>query len=723
MANKRNRAKRRRSASVSPPDNSRPSNAAAPKRPQRATVATPRHRAARGPVPVRDWIPLAGAGMVASISFVVYALTVQHTVPSGDSGELITDAYVLGVAHPPGYPLYMMLGYLATHLPGGSPALWMNLLSGLLDALTVGIVFLIIYRLIAMAGGAVARRSALVAGASGSLLLAFSSLFWAYSVVAEVFALNNLFAALLLLIAITWCRRPDRVRLLWLFMFVLGLALCNQQTIVFFIPGFAVLAWRGWTLLPRGSGRLRLRVRDFGIAVAALVVGLLPLAYLPIAASARPSMNWGDPTSWGRFKALVLRENYGTGTLVVGGKRGSIAENMRLLFGNLTSGFVVAGVALALLGLWWAWRRRQAEGIALFMAFLFAGPIFEIYTDTSYPDDLTKGIIARFYILPSIPVAIFAGLGAWWLLEKAAPIRLGRPGLIVGVTAAALLVVPVAAAVAHYSTADQSGNRVTENYGRDILASLPRGALVLMRGDSNLNSVSYVQKVEHVRTDVIALDTELLKLPSDVSQLLRANPGLQIPFTSYDGGVHTSLNALVSANLALRPVYYVGSQPEKGFATPFDQVIEGLSHRLAPKGTTPGMYSLMQTDAPRFASLHFPTRSYPSSSWEEFRHRQELRLRGLQHRFCDPDPRSEGSNSACGEDVPDGDQARPNARDGIQEFRSNAARQQRRPSRAPCRLADLSTAQTERSGGRCHPSDNQRAHNIGEVNSGRQSTR
>src|SRR5262249_34308653 len=157
------------------------------------------------------------------------------SLPTGDSGELITSAYVHGVAHPPGYPLYMLLGYPVSHLPGGSPALWMNLLSALLDALAVGVVFLTIHRLASLrADGApaVSRRwTPYVAATVGSLLLAFSSLFWAYSVVAEVFALNNLFAAVLLLIGIEWCRQPHRTRLLWLFMLLFGLALCNQQTI------------------------------------------------------------------------------------------------------------------------------------------------------------------------------------------------------------------------------------------------------------------------------------------------------------------------------------------------------------------------------------------------------------------------------------------------------------------------------------------------------------
>ena len=235
---------------------------------------------------------MIAAGGAALAAFVIYALTVQPSLPAGDSGELITAAYVHGVSHPPGYPLYTIIGYVVSHLPGASAALWLNLLSALLDALAVGVVFLVIYRLISLRRDQPRTWTPYVAATVGSLLLAFSSLFWAYSVVAEVFALNNLFGAALLLIGIEWCRRPERTRLLWLFMLLFGLALCNQQTIVLFVPAFLVLAWQGWALLPRAAGVLRIRLRDLGIAAGAFLIGLLPYFYLPIAASTNPLMDW-----------------------------------------------------------------------------------------------------------------------------------------------------------------------------------------------------------------------------------------------------------------------------------------------------------------------------------------------------------------------------------------------------------------------------------------------
>src|SRR5262249_33398270 len=117
--------------------------------PQKATAPAASPAPAPAPARVDDRAAFIGAGVVAAIAFVVYAVTVQPSVPPGDSGERISAASVLGVAHPPGYPLYMLIGHLVTLLPGGSPALRMNLLSGVFDAVAVGIVFMVVYRVVA----------------------------------------------------------------------------------------------------------------------------------------------------------------------------------------------------------------------------------------------------------------------------------------------------------------------------------------------------------------------------------------------------------------------------------------------------------------------------------------------------------------------------------------------------------------------------------------------
>ena len=246
--------------------------------------------------PARD-SPGARIGIgVGVLSLAVYLLTLDTSLPTGDSGELISAAAVLGIAHPPGYPLFTLLGRLALLLPVGSDALRVNVLSALLDATAVSIVYFAIHAVLVDVGrGASAARKEIVAAAVGALLLAYSTTFWAYATVAEVFALNDLFAASLSLLAFRWVRNPSSARLGCLCMFVLGLSLCNQETIVLIIPGLAVLAWLGVRRIRAESPGWRPRARTLAIGLAAFVAGLAPYVYIPIAASRVPARRLGEP--------------------------------------------------------------------------------------------------------------------------------------------------------------------------------------------------------------------------------------------------------------------------------------------------------------------------------------------------------------------------------------------------------------------------------------------
>ncbi len=89
-------------------------------------------------------IRIACALLVFIASLVVYAFTLAPTVTLVDSGELIVAAHSLGVAHPPGFPLYVMLAHLASLVPIGSVAVRINFASALLAALASSVVALVV---------------------------------------------------------------------------------------------------------------------------------------------------------------------------------------------------------------------------------------------------------------------------------------------------------------------------------------------------------------------------------------------------------------------------------------------------------------------------------------------------------------------------------------------------------------------------------------------------
>ena len=151
--------------------------------------------------------------VLASVCVAVFAATQFPTVPGGDSGELIVAACSLGIPHPPGYPLHTMLGHLALQaLPFGTPAARVGFVSVLCSAGAAALLSATVAHLLravltdsADGDSMHAARAASVAGAG---IHTFSPLVWTYSTQAEVFALNNLFAAALVFLTALYLVPP-----------------------------------------------------------------------------------------------------------------------------------------------------------------------------------------------------------------------------------------------------------------------------------------------------------------------------------------------------------------------------------------------------------------------------------------------------------------------------------------------------------------------------------
>ncbi len=183
--------------------------------------------------------------LIAISAFLLYLATASRTMPTGDSGDLISAAWSLGIPHPPGYPIVTMLGHFMGFLPWGTPAFRINLLSAILDSLALAVIGYGLFRLMAanfLKLGKNAGQICLIAcTVSGVGLLAVSKTFWSYSIVAEVFALNNLFTASIIVLMLEWLKKPQKRWFLWISGLVAGLGLANQLTIALLAPGLFVL--------------------------------------------------------------------------------------------------------------------------------------------------------------------------------------------------------------------------------------------------------------------------------------------------------------------------------------------------------------------------------------------------------------------------------------------------------------------------------------------------
>ncbi len=157
------------------------------------------------------------AGAVFLWALVLYVLTMAPTVSFWDSGEFIASVNNLEVMHPPGAPLYMLIGrFFSMFVPAEYVALSVNLISVLASALTVLLTYLIIVRLIRRWQGDAAtwstpqRIMALSGGVIGAVTFAATDSFWFNAVEAEVYALSMFFTAAVVWLIMRWSAQARR---------------------------------------------------------------------------------------------------------------------------------------------------------------------------------------------------------------------------------------------------------------------------------------------------------------------------------------------------------------------------------------------------------------------------------------------------------------------------------------------------------------------------------
>ena len=118
---------------------------------------------------------LGSAALVFLVALLVYFWTLAPTVTLVDSGELIVAARFLGVAHPPGFPLYVMLAHLASLFPIGNVAERINFASALFAALACAMLTLVVAELIATASYITELRAQIQKGGAKRPEVTFSA--------------------------------------------------------------------------------------------------------------------------------------------------------------------------------------------------------------------------------------------------------------------------------------------------------------------------------------------------------------------------------------------------------------------------------------------------------------------------------------------------------------------------------------------------------------------
>ncbi len=415
----------------------------------------------------------AGAGslVAAAIAAFVYALTLSPSVGAGDSGELILAAHSLGIPHPPGYPLWVLLARCADLVPWGSTALRVNALSALLSACAVGLFYLLAARCGLNRLGRIAA----------TVVFAGSTLVWDAAVQTEVYALATVLLLALALAAIrARSKRHGGVRADAIFFFTTGLSLLAHQTLLF--PALVLGAW----VLSR-----RFRLTRLLGALAWAVAGFSVVFLLPLRSGAHPFLDWGHDQSLAALWDNLLRRNYG-GMRQNGYSLSLSIDEVVAMAGLIAASCGGIGASLAGVGAFVSGRARAALLPLTLSALTIPAALVGLVAFAPDAEHLAQ--IGPFLIPVTLVVALWAGTSSRGLERLP---RLARAPLA-AVVAASLLVT----CALHYGLCDRSSFRLPERYGRDLMAGLPRGATLVLDGDNETFLTAYLSRVENFRSDL-----------------------------------------------------------------------------------------------------------------------------------------------------------------------------------------------------------------------------
>lgn len=472
------------------------------------------------------------------IAFIFYMLTIAPSVIQIDTGELAAVQCTLGIAHPTGYPIFTIFGYLFSLIPlPFSKIVQLNLLAALYCAaaisifsLTVKLVLdnLVAFQFIKQSKEKSKRKKKdsnkniqsdnsskfeltetykIISAIFSGLFLALSKTFWFQSTSVEVYSLHLLLIAIIILTLIKAFILSDSEKTISKYWLIFSVALAfgfnNHMTTLLIIPGVAYLYFTKNGFNSKSIKQIIIMLIIF------FPILILVYSYLPIRASQYPFMNWGNPVEWERIIRHISGQQY---QVWLFSSTEAAAKQFNYFVGNLPKEFLlslvlsVAGLVVSFIYL----RKFFIFNLIVFLSAVLYSINYDIIDIDSY------------FLLAYISLAFFAAFGIIKLLSFAVKHKMQ---IILPVSILVLLL-----GIQFYSNYDevnQRNNFIYEDYTKSLLTTLPKNSIVFSyQWDYFISASYYFQLVEDYRKDIIVIDKELLRRSWYYNQLSINHPNL-----------------------------------------------------------------------------------------------------------------------------------------------------------------------------------------------------
>ena len=486
----------------------------------------------------RPATPYRWAALVALADFAIYIATLAPTTAFWDTSEYIAAAKVLGIPHPPGNPLFVILAHTWGLLPlAGEYAKRINLFAAFTSAASAALWFLIAERWLRTI--VPIRWGRLLAAAAGTLVSATSWTIWNQSAVNEkVYTVSLLSMALVTWLAVHWGDDepgPHRDRWVILIAYIIALSTTNHLMGLLAAPAVAIyILWTDWRVVTRPW--------VWAGVVSAVIVGVsLNYLFLPIRAAQFPPINEGEPVGFfsQALMDVINRVQYA---------KPSVMDRQADLFSQFANYLQyyrwqyardwgsAAGAAAALFGmlglygLWELIRRDRRAGLAALAMFgtLTVALIFYLnfkYGFSMHPErDLPREVRERDYFFMGsfayFGVLIALGLGALYRgIADSLAIRL--PEAKRWAAAAPVFLIALIPLAGNHASATRANEYLARDLAIDMLESVEPYGILITAGDNDTFPLWFAQEVLGVRPDVTLANLSLMNTRWHLRQLQR----------------------------------------------------------------------------------------------------------------------------------------------------------------------------------------------------------
>ncbi|MFH1681442.1 MAG: DUF2723 domain-containing protein [Candidatus Eisenbacteria bacterium] len=534
--------------------------------------------------------------LVFACALGAYAVTLSPSVSFWDSGEFIAASTILAVPHPPGTPLYVLIGRVFSLVPGLPVPVRVNLLSAIPGAFAALFLYLTLLligrRLLPREPDSADRWRLRIGCAAGSLFAAFGTTSWTNAVEAEVYAASLLVLTFCTWVLLRWGERREGERgqaSLLLVAYLLSLSISVHLGTYLALPAF-------FLFLLAVDRRVLLDGRFLAMAVFFTLLGVTVHFYLPIRSTLNPVIDEANPETRQAFLDFLLRKQYKPNNPLI--RQASWAFQLGMYRDYFLRQY---GLLLPLLGVFgvWAHAARARRSFLLYGSLFLLTSLFLVFY-MNFTDHEVRD--RDYFFAPSFVLwGGWMGLGAIFLLgrlrEVVSPRRESDRALHAGL---ALLPAVLLAAfvVSRFEAHDRRGNYIAHDYAWNILTRLEENAVIFTNGDNDTFPLWYLQEVAGVRKDVRVANLALLNTPWYIWQLKHLEPRVPFeytdaeieqlrPFRTRDGEIVSvkdqAVFEIIRANGWEKPLYFAVTVPDlMGLDGRRVLRLEGLVYRVMP---------------------------------------------------------------------------------------------------------------------------------------------